>query len=66
MTPHQRFRQGDKVVSIAVRIDKTTGEYYSRITDIQKFFPDASLFNLDGVFLNYLEDEYDQVLEVLV
>ncbi|KAF9279988.1 hypothetical protein BGZ88_012436 [Linnemannia elongata] len=63
MTPHQRFRQGDKAVSIAVRIDKTTGEYYSRITDIQTFFPDASLFNLDGVFLNYLEDEYDQVYD---
>ncbi|KAK5828992.1 hypothetical protein F5H01DRAFT_392980 [Linnemannia elongata] len=63
MTPHQRFQQGDKVVSIAVRIDKTTGEYYSRITDIQKFFPDAPLFNLDGVFLNYLEDEYDQVYD---
>ncbi|KAF9536968.1 hypothetical protein EC957_009142, partial [Mortierella hygrophila] len=63
MTPHQRFRQGDAVVSIAVRIDKTTGEPYSRITDIQKFFPNASLFNVNGVFLNYLEDEYEQVYE---
>ncbi|KAG9072944.1 hypothetical protein KI688_000725 [Linnemannia hyalina] len=62
MTPHQRFRQGDTVVSIAIRIDMTTGESYSRITDIQKFFLNASLFNANGVFLNYLEDENEQVV----
>ncbi|OAQ36808.1 hypothetical protein K457DRAFT_27009 [Linnemannia elongata AG-77] len=63
MTPHQRFRQGDTVVSIAVRKDKTTGEAYSRITDIHKFFPAASLFNVNGVFLNYLEDKEEREYE---
>ncbi|KAF9545704.1 hypothetical protein EC957_010567 [Mortierella hygrophila] len=63
MTHHQRFRQGNTVVSIAVRKDKTTGEAYSRITDTHKFFPGASLFNVNGVFLNYLEDEEEQEYE---
>ncbi|KAF8926030.1 hypothetical protein BGZ47_002937, partial [Haplosporangium gracile] len=63
MTPHQCFRQGDIIVSIAVRKDKTTGEAYSRVTDIQKFFPGASLFNVNDVFLNYLEDENEEEYE---
>lgn len=60
MTPYQRFQQGTTVVSIAVRKDKITGEAYSRLTDIHKFFPGASLFSVNGVFLNYLEDEQEQ------
>lgn len=56
-TPHQRFRQGDKVISIAVRKDRVTGEAYSRITDMQKLFPNASFFSANGIFLHYLEDE---------
>ncbi|KAG9072919.1 hypothetical protein KI688_000700 [Linnemannia hyalina] len=63
MTPHQRFRQGNTVVSIAVRKDKASGEAYSRITDTHKFFPGASLFSVNGVFLNYLEDEEEQEYE---
>ncbi|KAG0296547.1 hypothetical protein BGZ96_009126 [Linnemannia gamsii] len=62
-TPHQRFRQGEKVVSIAVRKDRVTGETYSRITDVLKFFPNASLFNVNGIFLHYLEDENEQEYE---
>lgn len=63
MTPYQRFQQGTTVVSIAVRKDKITGEAYSRLTDIHKFFPGASLFSVNGVFLNYLEDEQEQEYE---
>jgi hypothetical protein len=60
MTPYQRFRQGDTVDSIAVRKDKTTGETYNRISDIQRVFPGASLFKINGVHLNYLEDEHEK------
>ncbi|KAK3819373.1 MAG: hypothetical protein JOS17DRAFT_794026 [Linnemannia elongata] len=51
MTPHQRFRQGDKVLSIAPHYG------YS------KFFPDASQFNVNGVFLNHLENEHEQLYD---
>ncbi|KAG0376246.1 hypothetical protein BGX24_008041 [Mortierella sp. AD032] len=63
-TPYQRFRQGDRLELLAVRKDKTTGELYSRITDIQRSFPTASLFKInDGVILNFLEDEDEQLYE---
>lgn len=61
MNPHQRFRQGARVELLAVRRDKITGELYSRITDIQRSFPDASLFKVNGVVLNFLEDENEQL-----
>lgn len=63
MNPHQRFRQGARVELLAVRRDKITGELYSRITDIQRSFPDASLFKVNGVVLNFLEDENEQLYE---
>ncbi|KAF9122409.1 hypothetical protein BGW39_009770 [Mortierella sp. 14UC] len=63
MTLHQRFRQGDTVESIAVRMDKVSGETYSRLTDIQRIFPDTSLLKVKGVFINYLEDENEQLYE---
>lgn len=61
MNPHQRFRQEARVELLAVRRDKITGELYSRITDIQRSFPDASLFKVNGVVLNFLEDENEQL-----
>ncbi|KAF8929792.1 hypothetical protein BGZ47_000879, partial [Haplosporangium gracile] len=63
MTSHQRFRQGDKVEFLAVRKNKTTGELYSRITDVQRVFPGVSLFKVKGVVLYYLEDENEQEYE---
>ncbi|KAF9097510.1 hypothetical protein BGX23_008588 [Mortierella sp. AD031] len=63
MTPHQRFHHNAVIKSLAVRKDKSTGELYSRITDIQRIFPGASLFTVDGVFLNFLEDENEQEYE---
>jgi hypothetical protein len=60
MTLCQRFRQGDKVEFLAVRQDKTTGCLYSRVADIQRVFPGASLFKVNGVVLFYLEDENEQ------
>ncbi|KAF9130288.1 hypothetical protein BG015_004021 [Linnemannia schmuckeri] len=63
MTPHQRFRQGGRVEMLAVRKDKSTGELYSRVTDIQRSFPDASMFKVNGVVLNFLEDEDGRLYE---
>ncbi|OAQ36831.1 hypothetical protein K457DRAFT_131966 [Linnemannia elongata AG-77] len=63
MTPHQRFRQGDKVDLLAVRKDKNTGELYSRLTDIQNTFPSAQRFKVNGVTLNFLEDDNEQLYE---
>ncbi|KAF9322798.1 hypothetical protein BGZ91_004043 [Linnemannia elongata] len=63
MTPCQRFRQGEKEESLAVRKDKHTGDLYSRITDIQRTFPDASRFKVNGVVLNFLEDDNEQEYE---
>ncbi|KAF9280449.1 hypothetical protein BGZ88_012173 [Linnemannia elongata] len=60
MTPCQRFRQGEKEESLAVRKDKHTGDLYSRITDIQRTFPDVSRFKVNGVVLNFLEDDNEQ------
>ncbi|KAG0200517.1 hypothetical protein BGX33_010964 [Mortierella sp. NVP41] len=60
MTLHQIFRHGAVTKPLEVRKDKTTGKLYSRITDIQRVFPGASLFTVDGVFLNFLEDENEQ------
>ncbi|KAG0046341.1 hypothetical protein BGZ90_008207, partial [Linnemannia elongata] len=62
-TPYQRFRQGETVDSIAVRKDRITGETYNRVSDIQRIFSGASLFKMNGVHLNYLEDEYEQTYE---
>ncbi|KAK3845715.1 MAG: hypothetical protein J3R72DRAFT_472204 [Linnemannia gamsii] len=63
MTPHQRFRHGNIVESIAVRNDRSTGETYSRVADIQRIFPDVTLFKVNGVFINYLEDDNEQQYE---
>ncbi|KAF9138704.1 hypothetical protein BGX30_008830, partial [Mortierella sp. GBA39] len=56
-TPHQRFRHGDIIESLAMRKDKITGEHYSRVIDIQETFPGAVRFKVNGVVLNFLEDE---------
>ncbi|KAK3819407.1 MAG: hypothetical protein JOS17DRAFT_819995 [Linnemannia elongata] len=63
MALHQRFRQGDKVDLLEVRKDKNTGKLYSRITDIQGTFPDAQRFKVNGVTLNFLENENEQLYE---
>ncbi|KAF9134669.1 hypothetical protein BGW39_006258 [Mortierella sp. 14UC] len=63
MTPHQQFRHGDIVESLAVRKDKITGQFYSRLVDIQETFPDALRFKVNGVVLNFLEDENEQRYE---
>ncbi|KAG0253101.1 hypothetical protein BGZ95_006409, partial [Linnemannia exigua] len=62
-TPHQRFRQGDAEELLAVRKDKTTGELYSLVIDIQETFPDALRFKVNGVVLNFLVDENEQRYE---
>ncbi|KAF9132307.1 hypothetical protein BGW39_000413 [Mortierella sp. 14UC] len=56
MQPFQLFRQGDLVLSLAVRQDDD-GPPYSQLSDIQETFPRATLFKLDEVILNFLEDE---------
>ncbi|KAK3845724.1 MAG: hypothetical protein J3R72DRAFT_520890 [Linnemannia gamsii] len=63
MTPFQRFRQGDKVERLEMREDKTTNELFSRITDIQRTFPGASSFKVNGIVLNFLEDKNEQEYE---
>lgn len=60
MTPCQRFRLGNKVELLAVRKDKTTGNLYSRVADVRRVFPGASLFKVNGVVLFYLEDENER------
>ncbi|KAG9072912.1 hypothetical protein KI688_000693 [Linnemannia hyalina] len=62
-TPHQRFRQDEIIDSIVVRKDKTIGETYNRVSDIQRIFSGASLFKINGVHLNYLEDQHEQVTQ---
>ncbi|KAK3845714.1 MAG: hypothetical protein J3R72DRAFT_520880 [Linnemannia gamsii] len=62
-TRHQRFRQGDTEELLAVRKDKTTGELYSLVIDIQETFPDALRFKVNGVVLNYLVDKDEQRYE---
>ncbi|KAG0281191.1 hypothetical protein BGZ96_001261 [Linnemannia gamsii] len=63
MTPHQRFRHGDITEKIAIRRDKSTGDLYSRVIDIQETFPDAKRFKVKGVVINFLEDENEQRFE---
>lgn len=58
---HQCFRKGTRVVSIAVRRDRTTKDPYVRITDVHIHFPGVSLFSINDVYLHGLEDENDQV-----
>ncbi|KAF9083391.1 hypothetical protein BGX29_003193, partial [Mortierella sp. GBA35] len=60
MTPYQRFRHGTIEESLAVRKDKATGELYSRLPDIQRTFPGALQFKVNGVVLNFLEDDNEQ------
>lgn len=58
--PYQRFRHGDIIESLAVRKDKITGEHYSRVIDIQETFSGAVRFKVNGIVLNFLEDENEQ------
>ncbi|KAF9087005.1 hypothetical protein BGX29_001098, partial [Mortierella sp. GBA35] len=60
LTPHQRFRHGSTTKTLEVRKDRTTGEHYNRLTDIQRTFLGAQQFEVNGVVLNFLEDENDQ------
>ncbi|KAF9131523.1 hypothetical protein BGW39_001699 [Mortierella sp. 14UC] len=62
MQPFQRFRQGNLVLSLAVRQDRD-GRFYSQLCDVQEAFPGASLFKLEEVILNFLEDENRQKFE---
>ncbi|KAH7059989.1 hypothetical protein BKA57DRAFT_446102 [Linnemannia elongata] len=64
MKPHQKFRLGNRVVSIAVR-QAADGTYYSELTDIQDTFPIASKFKIDGITLLWLQDEQGQRCEPL-
>ncbi|KAF9155943.1 hypothetical protein BG015_007974 [Linnemannia schmuckeri] len=57
MKPHQKFRLGNQVESIAVR-QAGDGTYYSELTDIQDTFPNALKFKIDGVTLVYLQDKH--------
>ncbi|KAG0270735.1 hypothetical protein BGZ95_001589 [Linnemannia exigua] len=56
MTPHQRFRLGDEIEHLAVCQDDD-GPPFSQLTDVQETFPNAVRFKLNGVTLNFLEDE---------
>ncbi|KAG0199968.1 hypothetical protein BGX33_011287 [Mortierella sp. NVP41] len=60
LTPHQRFRHGSTTKTLEVQKDKTTNEHYNRLTDIQRTFPGARQFEVNGVVLNFLEDENEQ------
>ncbi|KAK5828972.1 hypothetical protein F5H01DRAFT_12239 [Linnemannia elongata] len=60
---HQRFRHGDIIESLAVRKDRITGEHYSRVIDIQETFPGATRFKVNGIVLNFLEDENEKRYE---
>ncbi|KAG0080402.1 hypothetical protein BGZ90_012481 [Linnemannia elongata] len=59
MPPHQRFRYGTTIESLAVQRDKITGVFYSRLNDIQETFPGASRFKVDGVIINFLVNEHE-------
>ncbi|KAK5828942.1 hypothetical protein F5H01DRAFT_408423 [Linnemannia elongata] len=62
-TPHQQFRHGDIIESLAMRKDRITGEHYSQVIDIQETFTDAVRFKVNGVVLNFLEDDNGQRYE---
>ncbi|KAF9335806.1 hypothetical protein BGZ91_010348 [Linnemannia elongata] len=62
-TPHQRFRHGDIIELLAMRKDRITGEHYSQVIDIQETFTDAVRFKVNGVVLNFLEDDNGQRYE---
>lgn len=59
MPPHQQFRYGTTIESLAVQRDKITGVFYSRLDDIQETFPGASRFKVDGVIINFLVNEHE-------
>ncbi|KAG0061498.1 hypothetical protein BGZ89_011398 [Linnemannia elongata] len=59
MPPHQKFRYGTTIESLAVQRDKITGVFYSRLNDIQETFPGASRFKVDGVIINFLVNEHE-------
>lgn len=52
----QRFRHERVVESLAVHMNKETGELYSRLDDIKHTYPDALRFKVDGVVLNFMRD----------
>ncbi|KAF9271632.1 hypothetical protein BGZ88_005805, partial [Linnemannia elongata] len=60
MTPHQRFQHDERVELLPPRKDKTTDELYIREKDVQRVFPGATLFKVNGVVLYYLEDENEE------
>ncbi|KAH7059883.1 hypothetical protein BKA57DRAFT_530420 [Linnemannia elongata] len=60
MTLHQRFQYGERVELFTPRKDKTTGVLYVRENDVQRVFPGANLFKVNGVVLYYLEDENEE------
>ncbi|KAF9340949.1 hypothetical protein BGZ91_011666 [Linnemannia elongata] len=60
MTLHQRFQHGERVELFTPRKDKTTGVLYVRENDVQRVFPGANLFKVNGVVLYYLEDENEE------
>ncbi|KAF9288984.1 hypothetical protein BGZ88_007960 [Linnemannia elongata] len=64
MRPHQKFRLGSRVESIAVR-QAADGTYYSELTDIWDTFPSASKLKIDGVTLVWLKDEQGHRYEPL-
>lgn len=60
MTPHQLFQHGDRIELLPPRKDKATGELYIREKDVQRVFPGATLFKVNGAVLYYLEDENEK------
>ncbi|KAF9900741.1 hypothetical protein EC991_006933 [Linnemannia zychae] len=55
--PSQRFRLGTGGSRKAIRVRRNAqDEYFSRMNDIQRFFPDATRFRVNNTTVAFLED----------
>ncbi|KAG0275008.1 hypothetical protein BGZ95_009265 [Linnemannia exigua] len=62
-TRFQVFQHNQVIESLEVQKNKSTGEYYSCLEDVQNTFPDAHRFKLNGVVLNFMRDASGQLYE---
>ncbi|KAF9930434.1 hypothetical protein FBU30_000485 [Linnemannia zychae] len=62
MEPYQQFRLGSTIELLAVRRDLKRDYYYSRLSDIQHYFPSAWGFKVDGINILFLEDENEECI----
>lgn len=63
MVLYQRFQHGERIEFLTPRKDKITGVLYVREKDVQRVFPSATLFKVNGIVLYYLEDENEEEYE---